>query len=221
MERVRMLAQLTHLAQHCDFPAWLVGEDGQCRAHRGGIGVVALVDHQGLAARQFGHEPRAASRQTAHLGEREARHFEIAAGGVDRGEDRHCVRDPMFARLRDGEAQLTRIEPRGDEGPAGARPHPLDCAEIGAVVQPEGDDPAGVRLRSGDEAVAMRAVVRNDRGPAGLQPLENLAFGVGDRRFAREEAHMRRRDRGDQGDMPGSPSAFTAVTSSGIARRFR
>ena len=49
-----------------------------------------------------------------------------------------------------------------------------------------------MRPRRGDQPVAMRAVEGDDRGAARLQPLEDLALGVGDRLVAGEEFAMRR-----------------------------
>ena len=47
----------------------------------------------------------------------------------------------------------------------------------------------------------MRAVIGDDRGAARLQPLENLALGVGDVGVAGEKFAVRRGDGGDDGDV--------------------
>src|SRR3546814_8825315 len=58
-----------------------------------------------------------------------------------------------------------------------------------------------VPLGLGAQPRMVRTVEGDDRGAAVLEPLENLALGVGDRFFAAEIFHMRGGDGGDHGDM--------------------
>ena len=52
MQVARQLAQLQHVAEHGDAPAGRLAEHGQGRAHRGRVGVVALVEQQRPARRR-------------------------------------------------------------------------------------------------------------------------------------------------------------------------
>src|SRR3546814_3467800 len=55
--------------------------------------------------------------------------------------------------------------------------------------------------RRADQAIAMRTIMRNDRGAARLESRKDLALGVGDRGFVGEERRVRGRDRRDDGDV--------------------
>ena len=90
---------------------------------------------------------------------------------------------------------------RRDQRTALSVRQPVDRADIGAFAEPEADDVARVLFGLGTQPCIMRAVERDDRGSARLQPFENLALRIGDRFFAGEIFHMRRRDRGDDRDM--------------------
>src|SRR3546814_15874146 len=54
-------------------------------------------------------------------------------------------------------------------------------------------DASGMGPRMADQPVAVRAVERNDSRPARLEPLENLALGIGDGFVRRKERSEERR----------------------------
>src|SRR3546814_6210581 len=72
---------------------------------------------------------------------------------------------------------------------------------IRPLAAAECHDAPGMGPRMADQPVAMRAVERNDRRPARLQPLENLALGIGDGLVRRKELAVRRRDPGATRDV--------------------
>ena len=165
------------------------------RRHRGGVGVVAFVDQQHFAAVDLDQVALAAALQSAHVGEREAGDRDVAADRLDRGEDGQRVRHPMLAALRDGEGQLA-LEQRGaDQAAAAFGRHGMDGMDVG-IAAAEGDDAVGLAARGLDQPVAVRRVVGEDRDAVGLQALENLGLGVGDRFFrARDSRYAPGRSR--------------------------
>src|SRR3546814_7026248 len=84
----------------------------------------------------------------------------------------------MRAGLRQRIAQLLIAQPRGDEGAAGCRAHRLDRLHVGAAIEPERHDARGMGRRRADQAIAMRTIMRNDRGAARLESRKDLALGV-------------------------------------------
>ena len=86
------------------------------------------------------------------------------------------------------------------EPPRGAA-HDVAGADVGALAEAEGEDARRMGPRRRGEPVAVRAVVGDDRGAAGLQPLEDLALGVGDLVLAGEELAVGGGDGGDDGDV--------------------
>ena len=106
----------------------------------------------------------------------------------------------MLAALRDGEGQLA-LEQRGaDQASAAFGRDGVDGVNVG-IAAAEGDDPVGVAPRGLDQPVAVRRVVGEDRDAVGLEALEDLGLGVGDRLFRAEVLDMRRGDGGDQRDV--------------------
>ena len=83
MEIASARAELQHVAEHRDAPAARadcgLAEQRQRRAHRGRVGVVALVDQERRAARHFEGDARAAPARRLQLGERERRERKIGA----------------------------------------------------------------------------------------------------------------------------------------------
>ncbi len=77
----------------------------------------------------------------------------------------------------------------------------ISGAHVGALACAEGDDAGGIRLRRGDQPVAIRIVERDDGGAAFLQPFENLGLGVGNLLLAGEIFAMGRGDGGDERDV--------------------
>ncbi|MCY1172865.1 hypothetical protein D9M73_130090 [compost metagenome] len=137
----------------------------------------------------------------AQFGQRQPRQCEIATDRIDRRQHRQAVGHPMLPRLADREAQFARADDGGDEGAAAFGAHRFDRANVCALVEAKGHNPRRIRRGGGDQAVAMRAVIRDDRHAARLQPLENLTLGIGDGGFVAEEFGMRRGDGGDDRDM--------------------
>src|SRR3546814_7354630 len=89
----------------------------------------------------------------------------------------------------------------GDERAALPVGQPVDRANVGALAQPEADDVRRVPLGLGAQPRMVRTVEGDDRGAAGLEPLENLALGVRDRFFAAAIFHMLGGAGVDDGDM--------------------
>ncbi len=73
--------------------------------------------------------------------------------------------------------------------------------DVGGLVEPERDDPRGMRGCCRDQPVAMRAVKGDDRNAAGFEPGEDLALSIRDRFLAREKFGVRRCDRRDDRDV--------------------
>ena len=76
-------SELQHIAEHRDAPTeavhrYLTEQRERC-AHRGRIGVVALVDEQNLATRHVERHALAASGRCPEIGERECGEREISA----------------------------------------------------------------------------------------------------------------------------------------------
>ena len=94
----------------------------------------------------------------------------------------------MPPRLGQGEIQFLVAQLGGDEAAAGGAAHRLDRADIGGGVEAEGHDAVGIRPGRRDQPVAVRTVIGNDRGAAGLKPLENLALGIGNGGFFRKNS---------------------------------
>ena len=86
----------------------------------------------------------------------------------------------MLAGLGNRVAELRLAELRRDQRAALRTAHDVGRAYVRLLVHPEGHDPPRMRPRRRDQPVAVRVVVGDDRDAARLQPLENLAFGVGD-----------------------------------------
>src|SRR3546814_18963286 len=63
----------------------------------------------------------------------------------------------------------------------------MTCADVRTLAAAEGDDLSGMRPRMADQPVPVRAVERDDRRSARLQPFENLAFCVGNGLLRRKE----------------------------------
>ena len=118
----------------------------------------------------------------------------------------------MVAALRDSEGQLALEQRGGDQAPAALGADGVDGVDVG-VAAAEGDGPVGMAARGLDQPVAVRRVVGNDRDAVGLEPLENLGLGVGDRFLRAEILDMRRGDRGDQSRRAGRTWRVSAAIS--------
>ena len=203
MEGIRLIAQFAHRPEHRD-PAGrtlLLAEQGERRRHRGRIGVIALVDHQHLAAVNSDPAARTAAGQLLQLAERQTGGEPVTTKRIDHRQHRQRIRHPVRAGRCDGEAERGAAQAGGDKAAALFRPALVARADIGAFAAAKGDDPRGMGTGGGDQPVAMRRIIGDHRGAAGLQPLEDLALGVGDRFLAGEEGAVRRRDRRHQRDM--------------------
>ncbi len=103
MKRLGMLAELAHGAEYRDATRYVAfgAEAFQCRGHRRGVGVVALVDQQDFLARDLDIVALATALQPAKIGEREAGAGDIAANRFDRRKHRERI-------LRPGDAVLVK-----------------------------------------------------------------------------------------------------------------
>ncbi len=205
VEALGMLAQLAHRAEHRDAPAarrrLRRAEHGEGRAHRGGIGVVALVDELDRAAVEHEAAPLAAAGQAGEGCQRRGGLGDVAADRLDGGEHAEAVHHPVPAGKRHGVAQGLAGDACGYRA-AGRGEIAVDQPRRRLVMRAEGDDArdAAARGRRG-EAGEMRVVAVEDGSAARLDAGEDLGLGVGDRLDRGEEAEMRRLDRGDEGDM--------------------
>ena len=177
-------------------------EQRERRAHRGRIGVVALVDQQHRAARHVERDALAAPDRRLQLGERERRERQVGAEQLRRREHAERIVDHVPA----GRAELV-----GDVVAENARLHGR-----GLGLQRDLQRAARRRLR-------VRRTRRSARCPAAarrpVQPLELRDIGIDHRGAARldagedlrlrvrdgieraEEFQMHRRDRGDDRHM--------------------
>ena len=142
----------------------------------------------------------AAAFEPARSASASAGHRDVGAERLDRRQHGKRVGHPMLAALRDGEGQLAFEQRRADQASAAFRADGMDRVDVG-IAAAEGDDLVGMPPRGLDQPVAMRRVVGEDRDAVGLEPVENLRLGVGDRLFRAEILDMRGGDRGDQRDM--------------------
>ena len=172
----------------------------QRRRHRRRIGVVAFVDQQDIAAAGAQPVALAAPLEPAHVGQREAGDGKVGADRLDRGQHGERVRHPMVAALGDGEGQFAVDQPRGDQAAAIVGAHGVDRGDVGLAAA-EGHDAPRMAPRGLEQAVALGRVLGDDRDAAGLEPLEDLGLGVGDRLDRAEMLDMRRGDGGDQRDV--------------------
>ena len=121
----------------------------------------------------------------------------------------------MRAGLANREAQLGAWQRRRHHRSALGAAQDIGGADVGALVEPESENAVGIRARRVDQPVAMRAVMRDDRGAVALESLKYLPLGVGDRLLAREIFAVRRGDGGDDRDMwphqSGEPRQFACV----------
>ena len=75
----------------------------------------------------------------------------------------------------------------------GRKAHPQQ-SRLGFLILAEtGDKPCGRGLGAGAQALEMRIVALKNGDAAGLEPVENLRLGVGDRLDVREILDMHRR----------------------------
>ena len=74
-------------------------------------------------------------------------------------------------------------------------------ARMSLSLAAETDDVPGVPARGLEQSIAMRRRLGDDRGSVGLETLEDLALGVGDRLNRAEVLDMRRCDGGDERDV--------------------
>ena len=210
----RLVAQLAHLAQHRDVPAGLVRQHRQRRAHRRRVGVVALVDHQRLAARDRarnraprpGSPPSSASASPASPRSPPDR--------IDRRQHRQRVRHPVRARLRQREAQLALADPRGDEA---CRRSPTASSRSRARRRPRRCPNVTIRAACGAAAAISRSRCGLSNGtiavPPGSSPWKISPLASAIAAFVGEELGMRRRDRGDDRDVRADQPRSAAASS--------
>ena len=108
-------------------------------AHRGGIGVVALVDDERRPAGQIDLERRAAAGSGLEVGERQRGEREIGADQHRRREHRQRIVHEMAARRADLVGQLGAEDVRLDGRAAGMQ-RAFDEPRVGPVVLAERDD---------------------------------------------------------------------------------
>ena len=201
MKARRVAPQLQHVAQRRQTTARRRAQNGQRRPHRGGIGVVALVDQRGGTARDSERASSAPTGECRDRGEAGRKRRCLEAQRLDDGQHRQRVHHPMPPGQRQREAD------------ADARPARRDVAALGAeigVEQPpvriavlaEGEntrDP--LALRMGEKPGELLAVTGQHGHTAGLQPFEDLGLGVGDGLDRAQIFEMRRGDPGHDGDV--------------------
>ena len=148
MVRFGARAQFQHVAEHRDAASARPDLDrrqrGQRGPHRGRVGVVALVDEEGLAVPHSKGRPLAAPDRRAQRRERQGGAGQIRAEAVDHRHDAERV----HRRVAAGGAELV--------GHRLAHHHGVHHREVGAQ-----HDPAGAHIRlgvlaEGDDAASLR-----------------------------------------------------------------
>ena len=199
-------AELQHVAEHRDAPAARpdrrLAEQRERRAHRGRIGVVALVDQQRRAARHVERQARAAAGRRLRVGERQRRQRQIGAGERRRRQHRERVLHHVAARRAELVGDVVRrgcAPARSSESACSAT---LDSRASAFACSPnETMRPTPAAFGRASQPRELRIVAVDDRGAARLEPCEDLRLGVGDGLERAEEFQMHRLDRGDDRDM--------------------
>src|SRR5262245_13308234 len=163
----------------------------QRRPHRDRVGVVAVVDQEGVLRElhQLATKPREdyPGRQTGHAVQREAERHPRRDGGQ---------RVDQVVGLGEGELETLLAPGRADEGVGLPRlDRRLDCLHLaaGAEAQQPGRALEVRRERAG--------ICGYDGGSAGAQPVDDLGLGRRDRLDRAEQFDVDRADVGDHGDV--------------------
>ena len=178
-------AEFQHVAKHRDAPAerahFGLPEQGEGCAHRGRIGIVALVDQERAAAGHVEHQARAASARRLQFCKLQRRERKI--GAHQRGRRQHSERvDDQVAPRRaelvgDVGSQNSRLN-RGHVRPQRA----LDQLCVGARVLAERNDALDTGIACAAlEPRELRAVAVDHRRAAALDPEEDFRLRVGNR----------------------------------------
>ena len=164
MQRRALGTELEHVAEHRDAPAEPLHrhlpEQRERRAHRGRVGVVALVDQQHRAAGHIERDALAAPDRRLELGERERREREVGAEQLRRREHAERVVDHVPARraelVGDVVAEDARLHGRG----LGLQ-RDLHEPRVGTLALAERHDPLDAGGLRGAPAAARTARCRH------------------------------------------------------------
>ena len=201
----RSRTQLQHLPDHRHAPAARLRRAGlqgaERRAHGGGIGVVAVVDHGQRGGVHLRLEHRAAPVGGLQRGEHVQGQCRLHARSERGGDDSGGVDRLMGA----GELQAEAVAPadhvhlaRPAVGAFLIGQHAHGRVLGATELQKEGGFRA---FHRGHEARREIVVGRNDADAVGRQPLEDLRLGVGDRLHGAEIFKVCGRDLGDHRHM--------------------
>ena len=199
MEVFRLAAQFQHVGQRDDPPpTGRAGAQGaQRRAHREGIGVVALVDQGEGPAGQPHLARRAAALQRREGRQRLESRLAIDAQLGEHQKHRQAVQAPVVAALANRKGQGLAADPRGDAGALGGGREGQKL-RVGLVVIAEGQDPGAGQDRFAAQQVEPAVVEVQDRRAARRQSGEDLGLGPRHAGFAVGE--VLDVDRADGGD---------------------
>ena len=182
-------------------PGLRVGKQRQRRAHRGGIGVVALVDQGDLAARDGDFFLRAASLWSLEAFEFRRGRIEVQAEDIGDEQNGQRIDGEMLARRADAKLQFKPEDVGGHDALAVLRLI-REETRLRFRVFAEGEDMRHAdRAGRLEEALEDVVVAIDDRDAAFEQAAEDLRLGVRDGLDGGEMLEMRRRDLGDDRDM--------------------
>ena len=202
VERPRLRPQFEHVAEHGDSPL-AVGraQEVERGAHRGGIGVVALVDDREGPVGGLKRLALAASGRRPETRERARRRLKVEARRARGHQNRQRIHGDVSARRADRIGQVLAEH---------ARLHPrrlaVDIAGkkrgVGLRALAEGQDEAHASRAGGiAQSLELRVVAIENGDATALQSTENLGLGVGDRLDRSEMFEMDGRDPRDDRDM--------------------
>ena len=207
VQRRAFRPELQHVADHGDAPAARAGlgraEQRQRGAHRGGIGVVALVDQRERRRRapasvKRSPRPLAGAKAAKRLGaarKRRAERVRAPAARRPRSPPCVCPGAPRSKAMRSPAISAAIREPSPSRLAGDA------AAPRRRRSTPKLSTSQAARSRRRGEALELRRVAVEDRRAARLDAGEDLRLGVGDRLDRAEMLDMHRRDRGDERDM--------------------